>query len=121
MGASVFKKNLSFFIFLDIHRKLLKNFFFFFFFTLDIRRKLFKDPHSESETYIGSETEDEGEEEGNSEEKDNNGNPLAETVVTEGTARKADEEALLVCEEASPVDEEALLDESIASGGDEQS
>ena len=72
--------------------------------------------------------EDEGEEEGNSEEKDNNGNPLAETVVTEGTAGKADEEALLVCEEASPVDEEAspvdeeaLLDESIASGGDEQS
>ena len=102
--------------------------FFFFFFTLDIRHKLFKDPHSESETYVGSETEDEGEEEGNSEEKDNNGNPLAETVVMKGTAGKADEEALLVCEEAfpvdeeaSPVDEEALLVKSIASGGDEQS
>ena len=46
---------------------------------------------------------------------------MAETVVMEGTAGKADEEALLVCKEASPVDEEALLDESIASGGDEQS
>ena len=113
---------MSFYIFFRHPSQTIKKFLsFFFFFTLDIHRKLFKDPHSESETYVGSETEDEGEEEGNSEEKDNNGNPLAETVVTEGTAGKADEEALLVCEEASPVDEEALLDESIASGGDEQS
>ena len=55
---------------------------------------------------MGSETEDEGEEEGHLDANDSNGNPLRETVVTKGAAGKTDEEeALAVKSTASGVDE----------------
>ena len=41
---------------------------------------------------MGSDTEDDEEEEGDSDSKDSNGNPLVDTVVTEGDAKKADQE-----------------------------
>ena len=82
--------------------------FFLYLFILEIHHKLFKDPQSESDTYVGSDTEDEEEEEGHSDTNDSNGNPLRETVVTEGAAGKTDEE-------------EALAVESTASGVDEHS
>ena len=76
-----------------------------FLFRLEIHRKLFKDPHSESDTYVGSDTEDDEEEEGDLDSKDSNGNPLVDTVVTEGDAKKADEENTVSVEStASGVD-----------------
>ena len=49
---------------------------------------------------------DEEEEEGDSDSNDSNGNPVRETVITEGAMEKADkEEALVVKSTASGVDQ----------------
>ena len=54
---------------------------------------------------MGSDTEDDEEEEGDSDSKDNYENPLVDTVVTEGDAKKADQEnAVSVDSTASGVD-----------------
>ena len=54
---------------------------------------------------MGSDTEDDEEEEGDSDSKDSNGNPLVDTVVTERDAKKADQEnAVSVDSTASGVD-----------------